>query len=297
MKNVLRNFRKQMYFTPKMEKDTVVKEFLSDGHKNVWDSIANNRIEDLLAGLRPREQNGNFISKFFQRNKPAKQNEKLFVILYELFADGKSNALEVEEFAIADMKSGSLFIDLPRLLFALELNGKYMAVEQLLCDKLFQYTETIVDEIREKANGYPAKSMNGGVWLAAMEMRSGFYYLSYYYKKNAFIEAQLWVEKMRTSITLSIMGHYKEEVGPDMITVADIEEQLGLREEALSHYKAVVADFDNELPFYIDNLGEDLEESDTKILRSLLSSYQGVDRINGTNSYEEQIRSIIQILS
>ena len=85
------------------------------------------------------------------------------------------------------------------------------------------------------------------------------------------------------------MSHYKNIVGPDMVELAEIEEKLGLLQEALTHYKAIILDFEPELENYEDLDGLELHADERLILVSLKTACQNYDRINKSDTYQAQL--------
>ncbi len=279
-----------------MQQDEIVIAFLDNDYKELWKMIAEKNIDALLEQVAPKKTHQSLLSKLFDRKKEKVGINELHQIMYELFSFGESEMLMEQEFKIMNTKSDELFHNLTRLLFTVDINESYPEIEDTLSATLCNATSKIVTEIREKANSYPLNPINGQVWAGGSGMRNAFYYLAYYYQKKGLLQLQLWVVKMRTSITLSIMSHYKEMVGPDMIEIAELEEKLGLHEDALGKYKAVIADFENEMDYFKEDT-DIPDESEYAILSSLLRSYQSVDRIANTANYTTAAQLLKQILN
>ncbi len=92
-------------------------------------------------------------------------------------------------------------------------------------------------------------------------------------------------------------GHYRHLVGPDMLESAQIKEQLGDTDAALSFYKAVDADFKNELSWFANTPEAGLNEEDVVTLESLKKAWESIDRLSQTDQYSELCKQIDEVLS
>lgn len=166
-----------------------------------------------------------------------------------------------------------------RLLFAVEINGKYPQIVNSLQNKLYKSTQVIAEEIKNKVDGRP---IDAQIWFGGASMRAAFSYLGYYYEKKNLLRSKLWVWKQRTKITLNIMGHYKNLVGSDIIEVALIEEKLNLLSEAHAHYEAFIADCQEDFKWFIENTKEVPMKEECEVFKVLLLAYEGINRVTNT---------------
>lgn len=280
-----------------MQKDEIIDDFLNNQHRPIWNSIIHNDISSLKHQFPLKNNNWSFLSKTQSLFKTEILEDSFINIISELFNIGESSTLEKQKFKIMVEKSDELFKNLVRLLFAIALNGNLKDLETIVRKKVINSTSEIAEEIRIKADGYPQKPINGLVWMCGASMRVAFDYLVYYYKKIGMLENQIYVQKMKTIITLNIMGHYKNLVGPDMIKIATLEEEKGLIEDAISRYNAIILDFECELEYFYDESDAQLNEEDVFTLDSLLKSYKNINRLKGENKYEKKIKFIENLLA
>ncbi len=264
--------------TNKLTLNDDIQSFFDTDDKELWNLILDNKIEEIKV-LRPEEDNF------------------LYHIVKQLFAEGKSEALTQYDFVTLKDENSVLFKNLVRLIFALDVNGNYDNLRLQVDDKLFEVIPDIVKNIKEQSAGYPRNPMNALVWAEGAGFRSSLNALIYYYRLKENIDTLHFLIMNRTQITLSIMGHYRNLVGPDMLESADIKEKLGQTDAALSFYKAIQGDFKNELKWFLDTPEAGPNEEDVISLESLKKALQSIDRLSGTNEYTEICSQIDEVLS
>lgn len=128
-------------------------------------------------------------------------------------------------------------------------------------------------------------------------VRAALNLLLYYYKQKQNAEPQLEAAYYRTRITLSIMGHYKNLVGPDMLETAHLFEKQGDLKRAKGFFEAVKNDFERELDWFMDSPEVGADEDERIILKSLKEAYENIDRINSTNDFAERCKLIDEALA
>lgn len=266
--------------TNKLTLNDEIQTFLDTDDKELWNLILENKIEEAKAVL-PRED-----------------NPLLYEIVSELFTGEKSRTLTDYDFITLKEGNSILFKDMVRLVFALDVNGNYDNLRLQVGDKLFDVIPDIVQNVKEQSKGYPRNPMNALVWSEGAGFRSSLNALIYYYRlKEDNTDTLHFLIMNRTQITLSIMGHYRHLVGPDMIESAKIKEQLGNTEAALSFYRAVEADFKSELQWFVDTPEAGPNEEDVVSLESLKQALLAIDRLSGTDQYSRLCEQIDEVLS
>ncbi|WP_165044176.1 hypothetical protein [Dysgonomonas sp. ZJ709] len=258
-----------------------LKLFFDDDNQYIWNLILSNNTDVLLAHLSG------------EQDQPKRT---LDIILGELFSVGESFTLENHDFVTIQPDNSSLFNNLVKLLYALDINGEYDDVSLKVIDKLFLSLEDIVANVQKEANDYPENPIGALVWMEAAGIRSAFTNYAYYYKLKEEAQRQLDVTLMKTKITLAIMGHYKNMVGPDMIESAQLMEQVGNTETAMALYAAVKSDFENVLDWFMDNPQTGANQEDIITLESLRAAYQALDRLNNSDEYSQEYPLIDEIL-
>lgn len=265
--------------TTKLTLNDEIQAFLDTDEKPIWEAIIENNIADIPSLLAEKEGGltGNIIT--------------------ELFSAENSETLESHDFVSIKEENSPLFKNLVRLIFTLDINGECDDKRQYVSDKLFDIIPDIVKNIKEQAKGYPRTSINALVWAEGAGMRSSLNALIYYYKLKDNTEALHFLIMNRTQITLAIMGHYKNIVGPDMIEAAKIKERMGDADAAISFYKAVDADFRNELSWFTSTPEAGPNEEDVVILESLKEALTAIDRLSETDEYSSVCQQIDEVLS
>ena len=106
----------------------------------------------------------------------------------------------------------------------------------------------------------------------------------------------------RNYITANVMQDYRALIGPDMIKTAICFEEIEDNERAINIYKSITSDFECVLSSIVyGNYKEEDRDEDYISLVSLWQAYDGIQRIEGTNAYEEKMdiieKSIHKIIS
>lgn len=270
----------QKQMTSKLTLNDEIRAFLDTEEKLIWEAIIANNTADISSLL-------------------AEKGDSLVVgdIITELLSEGKSDTLENHDFVSIKEENSPLLKNLVRLIFALDVNGEHEDKKLYISDKLFDIIPDIVNNLKEQAKGYPRTSINALVWVEGAGMRSSLNALIYYYRLKDNAEALHFLIMNRTQITLAIMGHYKNIVGPDMIEAARIKERMGNTDAAISFYKAVDADFRNELNWFTSTPEAGPNEEDVVILESLKEALTAIDRLSETDEYSSICQQIDEVLS
>lgn len=257
-----------------------IQPFFEAKDKQIWDCILENRIDELLAIL-PREE-----------------GDTLDVIISELLTGGKSDTLEQYDFREISEDSNSLFRDMERLVFALDINGNYEEIRENIVYRLFEEIPYIVEKIQKETIGYPTvRRVADEIIKEAAAMRASLNNLVVYYQIKEDTETLHFAIVMRTKLTLAIMSNYKNVVGHDMIEAAKIKETVGDTEAALVFYNAAKENLKGELHWFIESPEMGASEDDEVILKSLKEAYLSIDRLNGTSEFTKTCAIIDEVLS
>lgn len=100
-----------------------------------------------------------------------------------------------------------------------------------------------LNDIKDRANGYPRVPIDGAVWVAGRRMidlteRMTLHFRAAGWLRKEFLASWLWGKA-----TLAVCAHYHHMVGPAMLACADCHERLGEPAEAIDRYEAVIDDF------------------------------------------------------
>lgn len=265
----------------KLTLNETIESFLNTDNKQVWDLILDDKIEELKELLPRQEADGD-----------------LDTIIKELFVEGQSETLDSSDFVAISDGNSLIMRELVRLIFALDINGNYDDLRTMVAESILNPIPEIVKTIQIESRGYPRNSINALVWNEGAGVRNVLNALIYYYKlkEDSFDELH-YATMLRTQITLAIMGHYKNLVGPDMIEAAKIKEQMGETEAALAFYRAIETDFKTELKWFVESPESGPSEDDVIILGSLKEALVSIDRLTGSEEYFNVCAQIDEILS
>lgn len=266
--------------TKKLTLNEEIQSFFDTDDKQVWDLILENKISDLLAIL-PRETEDTTLDK----------------IIGELFSVGNSDTLNNCDLSAIKEDNGNILRALARLIMALDINGNYEEILHNVETKVLMAVPDVVRKIQTEAAGYPRKPISALVWAEGAAIRAALNGLAYYYKEKEDSEHLHFAVMLRTQVTLAIMGHYKNIVGPDMIDAAQVKEKIGETDAALSFYNAVKKDFIGELNYFRSNPELGINEDDIIIFQSLKSALVAIDRLCDNNEHNEICGYIDEVLS
>lgn len=258
-----------------------VKSILNTEENEIWNYFLENKTDE-LPDILPGE---------------AKEHQTRDNIIKELLTDGNSETLANYDFETIKEGNAILFVNMVRLVLALDINGSKEEIKEKVLDKLLDSMSAISELIRKESAGYPRKPMNALVWTEGAGMRSGMAALAYYFKEKDDTDHLHFAIMKRTGITLAIMGHYKHLVGPDMIEAGLIKEKLGENDTAIGFYEAVRDDFAQEIDWFVATPEAGPNEEDVITLESLKKAYLALDRLKGTDDYADQCTKIDEILS
>lgn len=170
--------------------------------------------------------------------------------------------------------------------------------DQLL-DYLLENAADVAKKIQKDSNNYPLNPISGATWMNGAQLRTMLNFLLDYLEKHESAHEQLLVQFYKTCVTLAIMGHYKQEVGPDMIATARLYIADGKPEAAQSSYQAVINDFEEEIENYLEYFESeefDYEESDRLILSSLQAAYLGLHQLQPETDFSQQLAQLDVLL-
>ncbi len=279
-----------------MHANATTARFLKEDDNEIWSLILANDISQVREKLTRQTTNKGFFGRFFSKSSKDKETNKFTIILLELLDASSSKTLDEADLTIISDDNSTLFRNLLKLLFSLDENDQQNAIKEKVLKRLFHSVQPIAAVVETEANGYPANPITALTWAYGSKMRDNFGWFAHYFEQKRDKESQFHVQWMRTSITLCIMSHYKAMVGPDMIAMAKLQEEVGRSEEALQAYKAVIADFENELQYFKDNPEAETGEDDILILNFLLIAYTNADRMLGVKNHQSQIEHIQKLL-
>jgi hypothetical protein len=106
-----------------------------------------------------------------------------------------------------------------------------------------QAVDTHLNDIKDRANGYPRAPIDGAVWFAGRRMIDLTERLTLHFRAAGWLRKEFLASWLWGKATLAVCAHYHHMVGPAMLACADCHERLGEPAEAIDRYEAVIGDF------------------------------------------------------
>lgn len=192
------------------------------------------------------------------------------------------NPKEYSKFVKLNFKCDFLkeLIELYRILLVLYDYSKEPEIEKLVALTLLECIRDGAVYIEENSNNYPQNSINGKIWFDGAGLRTRANELSEYFRNKEDDQNTLEAVFLRAKLTNSIMCHYPNLVGPDMIAVALQFEKMGNIEKAKKFLNPVVLDFTSLVKDIDERLSEnDVMNEDFSITESLIRALEGLKRL------------------
>ena len=199
--------------------------------------------------------------------------------------------------------------ELNRALLWVEQAGTKPNFNRRLSEFLLGIAFTVAEYIRANSNEYPKNSISAKIWMDGSSLRGFCQLLTNYALRQNNLGWAIDAAYYKAHITLSIMGHYPCEVGPDMVQVGRLYEQNQALGEAERFYRPVVNDFTTFLTDYeswppIDpaNYNEDsddiepLGDKERTTLHALIDACEGLIRLGIYENNSDLIRQAEAVL-
>lgn len=103
--------------------------------------------------------------------------------------------------------------------------------------------DVYLNDIKDRANGYPRAPIDGAVWFAGRRMIDLTERLTLHFHAAGWLRKEFLASWLWGKATLAVCAHYHHMVGPAMLACADCHERLGEPAEAIDRYEAVIDDF------------------------------------------------------
>jgi hypothetical protein len=187
-------------------------------------------------------------------------------------------------------------IELHRILLILQDFAKAPEVEKLVSLTLLECIKDGAAHIGKKTNSYPHNSINGKIWMDGAGLRKLTDELSEYFESKEDDQNTLETVFLRAKLTNTIMSHYPNLVGPDMIAVALQLEKMGDLDKAKQFLNPVVLDFTSLVIEVEEGLEENgIVDEDFPITESLIQALEGLKRL-GEDINEETLNRSKELL-
>lgn len=256
-------------------------------HENVVKQIEENNFEDAISLIDELYTNqGSWFLKLFSEKQDDKKKGKFAYTTFRNIIHSNLDFNSEEALKKLNLLEDYIFevVELSQFLLRIEDSKKISGIETKLSSFLKLIFNKLTLHIKENSNNYPTNSINGKIWMDGAAIREWCQEIANYFgrKKEADYEIEMCFYKCK--VTTSIMGHYPEEVGPDMISIASkLENKADLKNAAI-YYKPVIADFQLFLETLEGDINDDefkIEQREVNILDSLIKAVEGLSRIGG----------------
>jgi len=272
-------------------------EIFSKGLKpDILKLLHEGKFNAVIERLATREAGGFF--SFIRRSK-AKPS-----FAYSILVACLNKKLKPEEYYITSNLNFDVdFLDqlkeLFRILSVLKDYSKASELEELIALTLLECIRDGADYIEQNANDYPRNSINGKVWMDGAGLRNIAQELSSYFDHNGDDQHSLDTVLFKAKVTLAIMSHYPDLVGPDMLAIAFRHEKMGDTEKAKQFFNPVILDFTSLVQDIKEGLSDqdpDLLYQDIPVTESLIQAMEGLKRL-GVPIDEEMLKEAREVLA
>jgi len=271
------------------------KFFSNSPNESIWKAIHENRLDNAQSEIKQKlPKKLSFFERFL--GKSSSKPDTILVIAGQLLESEKSGALNNLNLSI-NKNGHEEFAELVRLLIAFDNNKTLNSFSLPVAEKTLFILQHLATEVSKQAGKYPENSIAGIVWIAGASLREWSDILSDFFAQKELLEQKTDVLLNKCKITCSIMSHYPEEVGPDMIALGNALEDIGQENEAIKYYRAIIQDFERIADDYHEYPNENIRKEDVISLNCLKEAYLKVERLHGLTSYGDKIISLDILLN
>lgn len=220
---------------------------------------------------------------------------------YEILASCLNKTIKPDEYLkVSKLNFKNEFlnelIELHRILLVLQDFSKAPEIEKVVSLTLLECIRDGAVYIAENSNNYPQNSINGKIWMDGAGLRAQADELSKYFENKEDDQNTLETVFLRAKLTNTIMSHYPNLVGPDMIAVALQFEKMGNMEKAKQFLNPVVLDFTRLVQNVEKGLNEyEVIDEDFTIIESLIQALEGLKRL-GDDINEDTLTNSKELL-
>ncbi len=260
-----------------------LKKLIEDSkEKEIMNDLANGEFEKIISTINKRYE---CKASFFSKKKDA--NIPFALSILKAVLQGEIRSTKYSKYAKLDVDKDDIgeLLELTRMLYILESNNICKAIS--LAEILLECIRDGAVYTEKNSNNYPANPLNAKIWMDGAELRIRAGELAMFFSRNNLDKEELEALFLRSKITNSIMSHYPDLVGPDMIAVAKKYEHLGHPDKAINFYTAVFHDF----PQFLNEIEEmekeckktnekmEYDEDDIAIITALRDACEGLRRL------------------
>lgn len=269
-----------------------IKTIIEDSNeKEILNLLLKNEDEKVIAAIDEKlTQKKNLIKQTAKKNKDENKENLFALTILKLVLTEKIKPTQYSKFAKLNFEGFFTedILELMRMLYVLEETYDNKEKLILLANTLLECIRDGATYIEKESNNYPENPINAKIWMDGASLRTKVGELAGFFNRKNIDKQELEALFLRSKITNSIMSHYPNLVGPDMIAVAKKLEQLGKVAKAIDFYTAVIQDF----PQFLEDIEEtekecntanetmEYSEEDIVTIQALVDACEGLKRLN-----------------
>jgi len=250
----------------------------------IWTAITENRLADALNQIAedPTAKKSGFWP-FGKRKAACPATDPVLKAAWMILSD---KAVQDLELPATNLKTaGDDFPEWVRMCWVLQDNGHFEEKMGTLLQKTVNWLEQLAEEVRRRANGYPMRSTTGDVWFTGAIIRNWSTSVADLFDRRQKGEDKAKTLHLKCKVTSSIMSHYPNILGHDMIEAAVAFEAIGESATGRRYFDAILADFQPMMQLLQEHPDEQVNEEDILSMGALLAAYEGLNRLNHTGSF------------
>ena len=283
--NALGEFAGTAYSQPfdaikKME-EKIIQILSTCEHQDLAKELLNNNLELFHEKVGDKfSERELWLERIFRLNSKTPPKGKF---AYSIITKSISNKVDIANEKINwDNDLSSEFVELTKVLLLIECIDKSLKLERNLAEFIKEFAGKLAQYIQDNSNDYPENSIKANIWMNGYEVRGWIQELVDYYRRKNQLKEVIDTSFYKAKITTSIMGHYPEEVGPDMIAVAENLEKNEDFINAAKYYKPIISDFQfflEEIESFENEEEFEISSREEKILNSIIKAAKGLIKI------------------
>ncbi|HTI92855.1 MAG TPA: hypothetical protein VL727_19795 [Puia sp.] len=259
----------------------------SSKNVEIWTAIAENRLTEALKRIAedPTAKKTSFWP-FGKRKAACPTADPVLKAAWMILSNKPVNDLELPP---TNLKTaGDDFPEWIRMCWVLRDNGHFEGKMDTLLQKTLNWLEQLAEEVHQRSNGYPMRSTTGEVWFTGAIIRNWSTPVADLFDRRQRGEDKAKTLHLKCKVTSSIMSHYPNILGPDMIEAAAAFEAIGDTDTSRRYFDAILADFEPMMKLLQGHPDEPVNEEDILSMGALLAAYKGLNRLNHTENFEAE---------
>ena len=223
-------------------------------------------------------------------------NNPILPVAHEILSKGTIKSLQKLKLSI-NKSADQYFPEVVRMLVAVSHNKKLERFSLNIAEKALNFLEELSIEVENQAGDYPKSSIKAHVWINGYALWEWSDILPDFFEKKDLLSQKVNVLLYKCRITESIMSHYPETIGPDMIALGEALEKVNLYQDAIKYYRSIILDFERIAVGFYENPEESLREEDIISLNCLIKACTNVESLDAQSNYTEKISSLEHLLN